>query len=268
MGWTADSGRLSVSVPKGTPAGAYTIDIQGSNQGRTSSTTLTVNVVEDPPTAKPPITSLVSGVAMSTTSAVVRVGWPAATDPHSAIAGYQVQVSRDGGAWGGTVSGTASQREATYTLAYDLTYRFRVRAIDAAGNWSPWVEAVSTSRVHPFDDRSSRLYHTGTWSPASSASAYVTTLSGAKAGGAKIGLVFTGHSVSIVNPMSAHLGKAKVWVDGVYAVTLNLKKTTAASRRVLYARYFPAGGTHRISISVVGGLTYPLVRLDAFVVSR
>ncbi|HEV8402192.1 MAG TPA: S8 family serine peptidase [Candidatus Limnocylindrales bacterium] len=269
MGWTADDGHVAVTVPKGTPVGSYAIDIQGTNQGRTESTTLTVDVVSDPPTAKPPVTSLVSGVAMSQTSTAVRIGWPAATDPHSPIASYQVQVSKNGGAWGGTVSRSAAQlREATYTLAFDATYLFRVRAMDAAGNWSPWVDAVSTSRVHPYDDRSSSLYRVGTWSPASSSSAYRSTLSGATKGGTKIGIVFTGHSVAVVNPMSAHMGKAKVWVDGIYKTTLNLKTSTSKSRRVLYAQYFPTGGTHRISISVVGGGTYPLVRLDAFVVSR
>ena len=268
LGWTADDAALSVHVPKGTPVGPYTIDVQGTNQGRTASATLTVNVAEDPPTAQPPVTSLVSGVAMSKTSAAVRVSWAAATDAHSAIAGYEVQVSRNGGAWGGTVSRTATQRDATYTLTFDTTYQFRVRAVDAAGNWSPWVAAVSTSRVHPYDDRSTRLSHSGTWSRAANSSAYKSTLIGARTAGAKIGMTFTGHAVAIVTPISPHLGKAKVWVDGVYVGTVNLKASTAASRRVLFARYFPAGGTHRIALSAVGSGTYPLVRLDAFVVSR
>ena len=146
------------------------------------------------------MTSLVSGVAMSKTSAAVRVSWPAATDAHSAIAGYEVQVSRNGGAWGGTVSRTATQRDATYTLAFDTIYQFRVRAVDAGGNWSPWVAALSTSRVHPYDDRSTRVSHTGSWSRASSSSAYKATLTGARAAGAKIGMTFTGHAVAIVSP--------------------------------------------------------------------
>ena len=145
MGWNANDATVSVAVPLGTPPGPYSIDVQGTNQGRTMSTTLTVNVTEDLPTAQAPTTSIVPGVKMSTGSMLVRVAWPAASDPSSPIAGYQVQVGPDGGTWGGTVSRTASQIAANYTLAFDAVYRFRVRAVDTAGNWSPWVEAVNTT---------------------------------------------------------------------------------------------------------------------------
>ncbi len=268
MGWTADDGQLSVTVPKGTPVGPYTIDVQGTNQGRTESTTVTVNVVSDPPTAKPPITTVVSGFRMSKGSAVVRVVWPAATDAHSAIASYQLQVRKEGGAWGGTASLPGSQLMANYALAFDALYQFRVRAMDAAGNWSPWAETAGTSRVHAYDDRSTRVSHTGSWSHTTSSIAYATTLTGATASGAQIGLVFSGHSVGVVSPKSAHLGKAKVWVDGVYKATINLRSSASSSRNVLYSAYFPAGGTHSIALTVVGGGSYPLVRLDAFLVGR
>jgi len=268
MGWTADDGRISVTVPKGTALGPYTIDVQGTNEGRTQSTTLTVNVVSDPPTAKPPVTSLVAVVPMSQKSEMVRVFWPAATDPHSPIASYQLQASKNGGAWGGSITTPGSKTDIRYTLAFDATYRFRVRAMDAAGNWSPWVEAVGTSRIHAYDDRSSLLEHTGSWSHTTSASAYATTLSGATAAGARFAINFTGHSVAYISPKGPHLGKAKVYVDGAYIGTITLGTAASASRQVIFARYFPAGGTHRLMIVVVGGGTNPLVRLDAFVVGR
>ena len=269
MGWNANAAAVSVAVPLGTPPGSYTIDVQGTNQGRTMSTTLTVNVIADLPTAQPPTTtSLVANVKMATGSTMVRAAWPAASDPSSPIAGYQVQISPEGGAWGGTVSRTATQIAANYSLAFDAVYRFRVRAVDTAGNWSPWVEALDTSRVHPFDDRSSRVDHSGSWAKASTTSAYRDTLTGARKAGAKISLTFTGHSIAIVGPKSAHLGKAKVWVDGVYITTISMKASSSVSRQVAFARYFAAGGEHRISLQMVGTGTYPLVRLDAFVVGR
>ena len=226
MGWTADDGHVSVTVPKGTPVGSYTFDVQGTNQGRTKSTTVTVDVVSDPPTAAPPVTSLIARVPMSQTSEVIRVSWPAATDAHSPIASYQVQASRNGGSWGGTVSAPGSTPAANYTVAFDSTYLFRVRALDAAGNWSPWVEAASTSRVHAYDDRSSRLEHKGSWLPVTSSAAYATTLSGARAKGAKFAINFTGHSVAYVSPKGPHLGKVKVYVDGKYVGTVNLRSST------------------------------------------
>ena len=104
MGWTAKGATISIVVPMGTPVGTYQIGVQGTNQGRTVTVNLPVNVVVDIPTAQPPVTSLVSGVKMGRTTLKVRVSWPPATDPSSAIAGYEVQRSTNGGAWTSTVS--------------------------------------------------------------------------------------------------------------------------------------------------------------------
>ena len=81
-------------------------------------------------------------------------------------------------------------------------------------------------------------------------------------------LRFTGHGVAIVAPRSSHLGKFKIYIDGVYKATVNLKASSYVGRQVVWAWYSPAGGTHTITMKVVGTGTYPLVRLDAFVVSR
>ena len=81
-------------------------------------------------------------------------------------------------------------------------------------------------------------------------------------------LRFTGHGVAIVAPRSSHLGKFKIYIDGVYKVTVNQRKASYISRQVVWAWYSPGGGTHTITMQVVGTGTYRLVRLDAFVVSR
>src|SRR4029079_6026057 len=85
MGWTAKSASISIVVPMGTPVGSYQIGVQGTNQGRTVTVNVPVNVVVDIPTAKPPVTSLVSGIKIGRSTLKVRVSWPAATDPSSAI---------------------------------------------------------------------------------------------------------------------------------------------------------------------------------------
>ena len=54
MGWTATAARVSVTVPKGTPAGHLQIGVRGTNQGRTVVSNLPVTVVNDVPTANAP----------------------------------------------------------------------------------------------------------------------------------------------------------------------------------------------------------------------
>ena len=100
---------------------------------------------------------------MATSALPTRVAWPAATDPSSPINGYEVQVSVNGGAWANTLATTSAQREVVYPLAFDTTYKFRVRALDTAGNWGTWVESAITTRVHPYDDRSSSVVRSSGW---------------------------------------------------------------------------------------------------------
>ena len=81
-------------------------------------------------------------------------------------------------------------------------------------------------------------------------------------------MTFTGHSIGIVAPKSLYRGKANVYVDGVLAATISLKSSTSVTRRFVFSRYFPTGGTHTIRVVPTGTGAHPLVRFDAFVVGR
>jgi subtilisin family serine protease len=268
MGWTANAATISVKVPKGTPAGTFQIGVQGTNQGRTVNATLSVNVVVDLPTAQAPVASFGTGLQMATNNLPTRVAWPAATDPSSGIDGYEVQASANGGAWGYTVATTAAKRDVVYPLGFDTTYKFRVRALDTAGNWGTWVESAITTRVHPYDDRSASVLHNRGWTHSTVASAFKTTVTGSSHASSKIGLTFTGHQVAVVGPKSLKRGKARVYIDGIYVTTINMKSTTSLYRQVVFTHSFPAGGTHRITLQPTGTTSYPLFRLDAFVISK
>ena len=267
MGWTADSATVALTVPKGTPLGPYTIDVQGANQGRTTSTTLAVDVVQDLPTANPPVLSLVAG-ELGWRSIRVRVGWSPATDPTSPIAGYQVEQTTDGTTWVPTSTFGPTQHAATYTLAFDTNYRFRIRAVDTAGNWSPWAVEMAQPRIHPTDDRSSRVIHRGAWSTSSSGTAWRATLTGSNTAGASLRMAFTGHSVAVVAPRGPSGGQAKVYVDGVYLSTISMVSSVSTARQIVFWRDFPTGGAHTITLVAAERGWRPVFRLDAFVVSR
>jgi hypothetical protein len=268
LGWSANAGRLSVVVPPGTPLGRYDIGVEATNQGRVAATTLAVEVVDDDPTASAPTTAMLTGVRMGPTAMYVRVGWPAATDPTSAIAGYETEWSESGGPWTGTVARTAAQRDIVYSLKFDTSYRFRVRAVDAAGNWSPWAERSTTTRIHPVDDRNKAVYRSSSWVRGTYSSAWQTTVIASRSAGARVSLTFTGREIAVIAPKGPKRGTAKIYIDGVYIKTINLRATSSLSRQVVFTRAFPSSGTHTITVRVVGTGTYPTVRLDAFVISR
>ena len=106
MGWTATDGRLSVTVPTARPPGRTRSTVTGTNQGRTVSTTVAgQRRGRRLPTAQAavPRARINADDRLDDARRPVRITWPAATDPSSAIAGYEVESSVDGGAWGHAV---------------------------------------------------------------------------------------------------------------------------------------------------------------------
>jgi hypothetical protein len=47
-----------------------------------------------------------------------------------------------------------------------------------------------------------------------------------------------------------------------------MKSSSSLYRQVVFTRSFSDGGTHRITLQPTGTTTYPLFRLDAFVISK
>jgi subtilisin family serine protease len=271
-GWTGTSTTARVTVPTSARPGTYHFKVVGSNWGRIKSTTVTVNVSSDLPTAKAPSISVATQVSLGrladgTNNVTLRASWPAATDPSDAIVGYQVEHSVNGGAFGGTVSTSAATRTAAFrSLAFSATHRLRVRAQDSDGDWSPWVETGVAVLPSSVSDRSTSLAYRGTWRQNISSPATGGSITTSSTTGATVRYRFTGVGVAVVAPTSPTRGKARVYVDGVYRATIDLRTSTLQHRRVVYARTFSTSGTHTIELRVLGTAGRPMVSLDAFVV--
>ncbi len=108
IGWTANKASVAVTVPAGTPVGTYEIGVKGTNEGRTVTGKVAVEVVQDLPTARRPVAWIAPSLRAGLTSAGVTVSWPAATDPTSAIDAYEVEIQRGAEPWGGTIARTAA----------------------------------------------------------------------------------------------------------------------------------------------------------------
>ncbi len=254
-------------MPASASPGSYDIGVRGTNQGRTVDVALRVVVADDQPTAKAPVPSFKSKVQLGDSTLKVRVKWDPATDPSSSIDGYEVQLSKGGGSWGSTIARSASQRVASWTLALDATYRFRVRAVDSVGNWSPWAESGS-HRAHPVDDRNSSVVRSGNWVRKSSSGAYRGTVTGSRSARASLAMTFTGTGIAVVGPKNSRRGKVRVYVDGSYIKTIKMRSSTSINRLVVFKRAFSSSGTHTIVLKPTGTGTYPQFRLDAFVVLK
>jgi subtilisin len=253
---------VPVRVPAGSISGPTRITIIGDEHGITHRTTATIDVDSDTPTAKTPTRSIAVHAMLGTSSVPAIVAWPAATDPTSGIAGYEVQRQIDAGAWT-TIASTAARSVAVNELG-NRTYRYRIRARDGAGNWSAWVVSAP-AWSGAVQETSPAIRWTGPWQQYLYANASRGATRWSATNGARGVLTFSGRGIAFASPLGPTRGHAAIYVDGVYRTTVSLFRSTGLSRVIVYATTFTALGTHRIEIRVAGSRR---VDVDAFVILR
>jgi subtilisin len=272
FGWTARSGTVRLTAPRNVRPGTYHIQVTGTNWGRTRSTTLSINVAADVPTAKAPVTTLLKSSTLGqsssgTTTVTMRATWAAATDPSDAIVRYEVERSVDGGAFGWTVATSGATRSARFPgLAVGAAHRFRVRAQDSDGSWSAWATSAASLTPTAISDRSSLISYSGAWSRYASSSSTDGWVTSSGQAGAHARYRFTGRTVAVVAPTNASRGKATIYIDGVVHTTIDLFSSTSTYRKIVYVGNWAASGSRTIEVRVSGTSGRPTVSLDGFVV--
>jgi len=254
--------RVPVHLPAGAIRKPMTIAITGDEHGHTHATTATIDYDADLPTASPPGSRLQLGGLLGRSTTPVVLSWPAATDPTSGIGGYELQRQLDGGSWVAALSTGATSVAVMESFGH--TYRFRVRARDNAGNWSPLATGASTwSGI--VQDSSRSVTWRGPWTSYSYSGASGGTARWSAAAGASASYAFTARAIAIVAPKGPSRGSAAVYVDGLYRTTISLYRSTNVSGMLVYVESFRTSGSHRIELRLAGARR---VDLDAFVILR
>jgi hypothetical protein len=219
--------------------------------------------------SKPTITSthvdVASGAAVGT-GTTVTVRWTG-HDSGTGLSRYQVQVSRNGGAYASLTLASRLAVSINRTVVFGSSYQFRIRAIDRAGNVGAWVYTGSI-RPARYDDRSSTLTWTSGWATTPSSGTYGTTVHETTRRGAVARFAFAGRGVAWLARRGPDAGFAQVWVDGVLASTINLTSPTSQPSRVVWRRTWTVSGAHVVRIVALGTSGRPAVEVDALVVLR
>jgi hypothetical protein len=272
-GWAGTQASVRVTVPPTAKPGTYELKVVGTNWGRVRSALVTIEVGSDPPTARAPRVAVATRVSLGRLSSgantlTLRPSWASATDPSDPIVAYQVEHNVNGGTYGGTVTTSAGTRQAVFrNLAFGVIHRFRVRAQDSDGIWSPWAESVPYTPAN-IGDRSSLVTYGGPWWKSSSTWATGGSITSSGQRGATARHRFTGRGVAVIAPTYTNRGKANIYIDGVYRSTIDLATSSPYHRRVVWAHDFGASGTHTIELRVLGTSGRPTVSLDGFVILR
>ena len=152
-------------------------------------------------------------------------------------------------------------------MAFGTPTQFAVSGRDGAGN-------VGTQAVSPavtatlYQERTSLARYSGRWTNTSSSTASHSNLRTSTQAGAWVEFKRDARSIAIVGRQGPTSGKAKVYVDGVFAATIDLYRSTSRSRVVLFSRAWSTPGVHTVKLFVSGTSGRPRVDIDAFGVLR
>lgn len=224
-----------------------------------ASATITLDTTA--PRVSAPVHRLLSGHAVSGGRMPVGLTWTG-SDATSGIARFELAQGTNGGAYA-VVSTSLTSPSQSVLLTPGRTYRFRVRALDRAGNASAWVYGP-TFRLSAVQQSSTAIAYGGTWRTTTSTSYWGGSAKYATAAGARARIRVTGRSFAWVAAVGPTRGSARIYVNGVYLRTVSLHAPTSASRRVVFVQHWSSSATRTIEIRVVGTSGRPRVDLDAF----
>ena len=149
--------------------------------------------------------------------------------------------------------------------AYAKAYVKKVMRIYRDGPPSPAPAAAASKR---FGESSGAIEYSGRWRTARHDGYGGDRVRYATAAGASATFTFTGTRVTWYGPTGPTRGKAKVYIDGEYVRTVDLRSRSFDPRDALFGRSWSSAGTHTLRIVVVGTKGRPMVAIDEFVVRR
>lgn len=213
---------------------------------------LGVPVLDDtsPPTVTTPVSDLVGGTAIGSSTLPVRIRWTSSDGAGTGIQWHDVQDSVNSGAYA-TKTSPGAATSAVYSLS-SATHRFRVRACDWAGNLSSWAYGTSFTAT-PAQETSTWWQWSSGWTRYSSSNASGGYYRSTGTSGAWAKLTFSGRSVAVYGPRSTSYGLSGIYLDGVRVATVNQWSATASYRQPLFVRNgLSLAATHVLEVRSLG----------------
>ena len=189
--------------------------------------------------------------------AKVRVGWEA-KDPGGKVTGVDVRVALDGAAWTNLANDTDA-RSATVAAAPGHSYAVQVRAKDAWGNLSAWVDAPAISLTTSTERR---LSYAGRWSRRHDRHALGNAYQLTTSPKASAVLRATASAVAVLARVGPRFGSVRVFVDGHRRGTFSQHARKNGFRRITFRTTWAHGRSHTIRFVNVGSHGHPSFSID------
>ncbi len=215
-----------------TASGTYTVYVQWRDTAGNWSSVASDSIALDKvaPVADAPLAGFAVPSTLTPRLVPVRLGL-AGVDDLSGIARYDVQLSSDGIKW--TSLRSTISTNLNWHLFPGKNYQFRARAIDQAGNVSPWAAAPSF-KIGAYQESSRSIVYSGQWKSTRLKEAYANALRYTSVAGSRASFGFTASRVGWVAQKSPTGGQAEVYIDGAYVTTVDLYSASKQQRQVVF----------------------------------
>jgi subtilisin family serine protease len=190
--------------------------------------------------------------------------WPAATDAGSGVKSYLIKRSLNGAAFTTLISSTTA-RSYKRTMSFGTPTRFQLFARDRADNLGNGATGQPVTATL-LQDGTAIAKYTGSWSNVSLSSASSGRLHRSSQHGATVEFKTSARAIAVVGRRGPLNGRAKVYVDGVYRSTIDLRKSSSQYKVVVFNSSWTSTATHSVKLVVIGGTGR--VEVDAFAFLR
>jgi hypothetical protein len=143
--------------------------------------------------------------------------------------------------------------------------RFLVTGRDAAGN--PRTAAPVMTLV-PLDNKSSAFSYSAGWHQGGSATDYAKTLASTGTAGRTVTVTALTQRIDVLGLRNSGSGQVRVYADGRYLRTVDLRSGTERKRCALLSVSFAKTGVHSVRLVVVGTNGRPTVAVDGATLYR
>jgi hypothetical protein len=163
-----------------------------------------------------------------------------------------------------------SARSASYVAKVMKAMRSASDKAPNAGSPStpPPPKPPSPPKTVVYQDSSPAIAWVGAWSNASFPRYAGGTVRYATSAGASATLSFSGKSIGWIGPVGPTRGRARVFVDGKLAGTIDLHASHFGARRTLFETSWSTVGAHTLRVQVIAAAGRPVVAIDEFLVVR
>ena len=130
------------------------------------------------------------------------------------------------------------------------------------------TKSAGAARIRVLNERSSAITYRGKWRIARHGGYGGDVVRYAQSKGASATVRFTARRIAWHGPTGPTRGKAKVYVDGRYVRTVDLRRAVFDPRATLFRTGWSKVSSHSLTIVVVGSRGHPIVAIDDFTIVR